>query len=144
MNSFEEKIGNNSVIDTSFDLTSANGDNIFGSPLTTSSSFGVNSMCTDKISEAIRNNGKAIELGKENVRLTAELVAANAAIEDQKKATYGRIDELKQEKIELKMQTIRLQEKNETLNGQLYDLQERYRAEVMKLASTHSQDTKVF
>ena len=56
----------------------------------------------------------------------------------------GQID--KQEKIELKLeqQIEKLQQKNETLNGQLLELQERYRVEVTKLLSTYcDSDTRV-
>ena len=56
----------------------------------------------------------------------------------------GQID--KQEKLKLEQQIEKLQQKNETLNGQLLELQERYRVEVTKLLSTHcdsDSDTRV-
>ena len=152
MSSFKEQNGNNSLSDTSISSDNLNfvgADDNFGSPnaptLTNKS---------DKITEAIRNHEKAIELRDENTRLASELSAANAekirlnclnqALQEQIREKERLID--KQEKIELKLeqQIEKLQQKNKTLNGQLLELQERYRVKVTKLLSTHcDSDTKV-
>ena len=154
MSSFKEPNGNNSVLsDTSISSDNLNfvgADENFGSPnaptLTNKS---------DKITEAIRNHEKAIELRDENTRLASELSTANAekfrlnclyqALQEQAREKERLID--KQEKTELKLeqQIEKLQQKNETLNGQLLEFQERYRVEVTKLLSTHcDSDTKVW
>ena len=155
MSSFKESNGNNSLLsDTSIssdNLNFADADENFGSPnaptLTNKS---------DKITEAMRNHEKAIELRNENTRLASELSTANAekfrlnclnqALQEKVHEKERLID--KQEKIELKLeqQIEKLQQKNETLNAQLLELQERYRIEVTKLLSTHcdsDSDTRV-
>ena len=154
MSSFKESNGNNSLLsDTSISSDNLNfvgANENFGSPnaptLTNKS---------DKITEAIRNHEKAIELRDENTRLVSELATVNAdkfrlnclnrALQEQTREKERLID--KQEKTELKLeqQVEKLQQKNETLNGQLLELQERYRVEVTKLLSTHcDSDTKVW
>ena len=153
MSSFKESNGNNSLLsDTSISSDNLNfvgANENFGSPnaptLTNKS---------DKITEAIRNHEKAIELRDENTRLVSELATVNAdkfrlnclnrALQEQTREKERLID--KQEKTELKLeqQVEKLQQKNETLNGQLLELQERYRVEVTKLLSTHcDSDTNV-
>lgn len=82
MSSSKEPNGNNSLNDKSIsdDLNSVNAEENFestnsqnpNSPLTAS-----NSICTDKMSEAMRNNEKAIELRNENMCLVSELSSAN-------------------------------------------------------------------
>ena len=145
MSSFKESNRNNSLLsDTSIssdNLNFVDADENFGSP--NAPNLTNRSMSTDKITEkAMRKYDKAIELRNENsARLVSELSAANAekfrlnclnqALQEQIREKDRLID--KQEKIELNLE----QQKNETLNGQLLELQERYRVEVMKLLSTH-------
>ena len=156
MSSFKESNGNNSLLsDTSISSDNLNfvgADENFGSPnaptLTNKS---------DKITEAmwqceIMKKRLSCETRTRVSPLNSEFSTANAkkfrlnclnqALQVQAREKEGQID--KQEKLKLEQQIEKLQQKNETLNGQLLELQERYRVEVTKLLSTHcDSDTRV-
>ena len=76
MSSFKESNGNNSLLsDTSIssaNLNFADADENFGSP-----NAPTLTIKSDKITEAMRNHEKAIELRNENMCLVSELSSAN-------------------------------------------------------------------
>ena len=94
----------------------------------TSDGESVSSPSNDSLgtSAAIRNPHNMMKLVSINSELEAshkDILIANLV---------GQIDELKQEKIELKQEVRRLQKRNETLNDQMHGMQERHTSEMRK------------